>query len=519
MEFRTAMQTSDGGAPKVRHPVDHGWAWLVCLGAFGINFFVNGGLRSTGIIFIELVIRYQADQSLTSLTVAAMASGFAIFSAIGSAVGAVKTMRLACLIGAVLMFLGMFFTYFATNIYIAIVTLGLMSGIGYGFAFTQSMVVVGQYFLQRRSLAVGFAAAGGSIGTLILPLYIGAATQEFGFEGMILIYSGIVLHAIPSAMLLRPVSFYQRSRKIATKSPAFQEDARNGKSVDPEDEITGSRLIVPLGGSVETLPREDDETVPAAETNGCPETREPPQPAAPGNTPPPPPTRLTCGMVVRMFFRRICDRELFHHIPFLLYAIGLTFGHGGFISNCLFIPPFAFELWQSKELAALLIVILGVADLVGRVGGGWFSDLGLVRKPFIIGFSFIGAGAVTVIFPFFPQFVPMVIYVIVLGMLGGTYLAQMFVVAADLVGPAKSPSALGLATLGMGLALIPLLPILSAIASASGTFATSLRTSGVLLLISGIFFYLIPTMQKVQSKRDAENKQKKQPPGLQKTSA
>lgn len=329
----------------------------------------------------------------------------------------------------------------------------ILTGIGYGLAFTQSMVVVGQYFLKRRSLAVGLAASGGSIGTLLLPLYIRAATQEFGFQGMILIYSAIVLHAIPSAMLLRPVSFYQRTTTTTKSAPSCDDDTpTNSQSVDPEDEITGNRLIVSIGGSVETLPKEEEAEKP--EKNGCPEAPKS-QPAAGGGGGPPP--KMTCGL----FVRKICNRDLFCHVPFLLYATGLTFGHGGFISNCLYIPPFAFEFWRSKRMSTLLIVILGIADLVGRIAGGWFSDLGVVRKPFIIGFSFVGAGAATIVFPFFPRFVPMVVYVVVLGLLGGTYLAQMFVVATDLVGPARSPSALGLATLAMGLVLIPLLPILS----------------------------------------------------------
>lgn len=521
---------SSPGTEALKHPVDRGWAWLICLGAFGINFFVNGGLRSTGIIFIELVIRYQADQSLTSLTVAAMASGFAIFSAVGSAVGALKTMRVACLIGAVLMFLGMFFTYFAQNIYAAIVCLGLMSGIGYGFAFTQSMVVVGQYFVRRRSLAVGLAAAGGSVGTLILPLYIRAATQEYGFQGMILIYSGIVLHAIPSAMLLRPVSFYYPQRPVV-QQPAKKDgkneketvedqnkekggteevggNSQNGKgkgsvetgSVNSHDEhyeLVGSRVIVvPIGGSVENIPMQADD-------EDDDETGSPPAPPAPH------PPKMTVGLFIRMFCRKICDRELFCHLPFLFYALGLTLGHGGFISNCLYIPPFAFEFWHSKKLAATLIVILGIADLVGRIGGGWFADLGFIRKPFIIGFSFAGAGIATIVFPFFPYFVPMVIYVIVLGLLGGMYLAQMFVVATDLVGAAKSPSALGLATLGMGLVLIPLLPVLSSIAVATGTFGTALRISGVLLLLGGILFYFVPLTQKFQARKESAKLKKK----------
>src|SRR6218665_3172424 len=197
------------------------------------------------------------------------------------------------------------------------------------------MVVVGQYFVKRRSLAVGLAAAGGSMGTLLLPLFIRVATQEYGFQGMILIYSAIVLHAIPSAMLLRPVSFYYPQRPVG--QPPVQaakddnqnetmEDQKKGSSLngkrkgsldtgsihsrtshDEHYELVGSRVIVvPIGGSVENIPIQADEEL-ADETTRSPSAR----PGPPG--PPGPPPKMTVGLFIRVFFQKICDRELFCH--------------------------------------------------------------------------------------------------------------------------------------------------------------------------------------------------------------
>lgn len=43
---------------------------------------------------------------------------------------------------------------------------------------------------------------------------------------------------------------------------------------------------------------------------------------------------------------------------------------------------------------------------------------------------------------------------------------------------------------------------LGSIATASGTFGWALRTSGALLLVGGILFYLIPCVQKTQSQKE-----------------
>ena len=48
-------------------------------GGFGLHFFVSGGMRSTGLLFIEVVEIYKADKGLTALVIALMAFGFAVF--------------------------------------------------------------------------------------------------------------------------------------------------------------------------------------------------------------------------------------------------------------------------------------------------------------------------------------------------------------------------------------------------------------------------------------------------------
>lgn len=348
------------------------------------------------------------------------------------------------------------------------------------------MVMVNQYFLRRRSLANGLAAAGGSIGTLVLPKFINLSTEYYGFIGTTLIYSAIILHAIPASLLLRPVAFYNRPARapVAAAAPAPPPPAAattttkqplpeivvtaseaDGEKLTREKryELVGSKIIdLSANGSVENLPAGGSSAVVVKQTPEPPAAASPPPPPAPPlPAPPGPPPKMTLGLFVRMFFQRLCDKEVLAMWAYIAYVAGLAVGHGGYINLSTYLPVYGFEVWRSKTVATNMIVILGVSDLVGRVSGGWFADLGLVRKPFIIGFSFLVAGSATIVFPFFPSIPVMVVYVVVLGLLGGTYLAQMVVIVTELVGPAKTPSGLGLSTMIMGLMIIPLLPALS----------------------------------------------------------
>jgi hypothetical protein len=176
---------------------------------------------------------------------------------------------------------------------------------------------------------------------------------------------------------------------------------------------------------------------------------------------PGPPPRVTLGFAVRMFCNKLFDRDLLHSWSFWFFTLGLSIGHGGYIVCCFFLPAYSFErLGGGKAMAGRLITILGMSDLVGRIGGGWFADRGLVRRPLIIGFTFLAVGVATFFVTLFRSYAVTVIYVIVLGALGGTYQALLVVVCADLFGMAKVASSVGLSSFFMGLTVLPIPSIL-----------------------------------------------------------
>ena len=65
----------------------------------------------------------------------------------------------------------------------------LSPGIGYGLMFGPSLVMIGMYFDKRRSLANGLAAAGGSLGQLVLPQLITVLIEHYAFSGLLFHFS------------------------------------------------------------------------------------------------------------------------------------------------------------------------------------------------------------------------------------------------------------------------------------------------------------------------------------------
>ena len=65
-------------------------------------------------------------------------------------------------------------------------------GIGIGFLFLPSISVLSQYFFKKRSLAIGIAVTGSSVGGIVLPIMLNHLIQSHGFEKAVQ-YSGYLL--------------------------------------------------------------------------------------------------------------------------------------------------------------------------------------------------------------------------------------------------------------------------------------------------------------------------------------
>src|SRR6201999_3014180 len=60
-------------------------------------------------------------------------------------------------------------------------TIGILCGAGTSLIFTPAVSSVGHFFLSRRALATGIAAAGGATGGVIFPLMLQALLPRIGW--------------------------------------------------------------------------------------------------------------------------------------------------------------------------------------------------------------------------------------------------------------------------------------------------------------------------------------------------
>ncbi|KAK2140569.1 hypothetical protein LSH36_1308g00014 [Paralvinella palmiformis] len=576
-------------------PIDKGVAWFILLGAFISGFFTVGGFKSVGILFVHVLERYEASQSLTAWMMGLMSFGLAIYSPISTAVGIRYTYRVSVMLGGFAMHLGFLLCVFAPNVYFIIAVLGGFIGFGNGFLYTPSMIMVGQYFDKHRSLAMGIAAAGGSFGQLVVPLIIRFLLDHYGYQGCMLIYSGIVLNGVVGGALLRPQSFYRSGKRRtngrvfkvehdavadqmvhtpshSVNSLTFKSQIQDSLTSTPVCALDGSPHVASLENMEETIlnsgPESQDHNVAVAQDPDCDiqtdgqkidknelevvsnterditsggddevarvglallyrstgslqmvdvnsdRNRDAEDPGLCDSKQANIEDLLhkekncwiKCCYICCSPFVKLFDRAFLIRSVFWLYFFGVCFANAGYIDQFIFIPPFAKEIGISKFHTAGILAASGVADLIGRLAGGFFNSLRLLKTNIFMSLTLFISGVgilVTLVFHSYPS---LMVHGIILGLIGGMYIAMVPIVLVHIVGLSKFPQAFAFTMMGVGFTNLPLPSLFGKISEIRGSYTLSFILLNVMMVCSGFLFIILSSVQSREDRRQKGEK-------------
>ncbi|CAL1546737.1 unnamed protein product, partial [Lymnaea stagnalis] len=116
------------------------------------------------------------------------------------------SIRQVTLAGSLICSFGFIASFFAPNIYVLILTYGVIAGIGIGMVFLPAIIIVGVYFNEKRAIATGIATSGSGIGTFFFAYITSELLETYQWRGTLLILGGIVLNCFVCGMLFRPLN-------------------------------------------------------------------------------------------------------------------------------------------------------------------------------------------------------------------------------------------------------------------------------------------------------------------------
>lgn len=116
--------------------------------------------------------------------------------------GCRATTMIGCMIAAGGCLLGSI----STSIYLMDLTYGFLFGVGASMCYFPSVVILGQYFSKRLSLANGITSSGSGVGTLCMGPIMQKLIQHFGLRNTMRISAGMLSLVVFCAIIYRPIN-------------------------------------------------------------------------------------------------------------------------------------------------------------------------------------------------------------------------------------------------------------------------------------------------------------------------
>ncbi|OWA53354.1 putative Monocarboxylate transporter 7 [Hypsibius exemplaris] len=490
-------------------PPDGGWGWFVVLGCFLMNLIVNGFSYSFGVVFMELLEKYDRTSAEIAWVYSLNCVTCSWLGPFATALSNAFSFRSVVVVGGFIYSVGLIASSFMTKLEQLYITYGLISGIGSALVYGPSIIMVGRYFDKRRSLANGLSMAGSGVGSFLIPVLLNILIERYTIHGCILILGALSFHLCVAGLLYRAVPLKRTAREPAQFTEASRREPGSvvvqiypsthmstkqirhiPSSLSVKEEMYETALYPTrgaggfiLGASLLSIP----ENIVTVEQR-------------------PRRLRRISGKGIRQNLRqaalfvyawprhlrggadsgRLFDFSLLKNRLFLTFSSAVMLSSFGYLSVYLILPAHAQDMGLSKKEAVSFVSIMGVCDLLGRVGFGWFSDFQIIpRKWGFCVMVFAATASVALSFVFATTYIQLAMFAGSFGFCAGSFMVMNAVLTADLFGLERLPSAVGLLITIQGIAFLVGPPIIGAIRDQTGSFYAAFLVISIVMTCGG----------------------------------
>lgn len=517
-------------------PLDGGYGWVIVCGAFFVQFWVTGLMKSYGVLYVEVMETFKdATASVASWIPAILSCLCLALAPVTSMLCQKYSCRAVVFIGGLFCALGLTISYFATKLIHLFFTFGVLTGIGSGLSTTPGIILVSQYFDKHRALANGICVSGTAAGSFVFPLLIKVLVDNFGFHGTILLLGGCMLHVCVSATLYRPLenNYAPEDTEIPEKAEKVESTAKELETAkqqkldlifandsttkhnllnelfhqngvvaveltdsDEEKDVVGECLrMKPISKirsssilhSVEDLStdstcvykaRSSLKSLKSSVTAVCP---------VPQNESQLPKEKKTVMQRIAQYI----DLSLLKNPQFMMMCLSVSLMSTGSPYMLYYLPAYVHAAGYTKSEAGYLVAISAALDLCGRLGLGWLSDLKLFdRRKGYIG-SVVGAGVAVLAIPMAHSFYVLACSVGMYGLCLGCWFLLVPVLLADQYGTDKISSTYGLVRMFQSVGAISIPPLAGYLRDVTGSYSVCFLCMGTCMVMGGLPLLLV----------------------------
>jgi len=328
-------------------PPDGGWGWVIVAASFLCNMVLDGIGYSFGILLTPLMLHYGQGKGMIAMVGSILAGAIMLVGPISSTLVNKFGPRKTCIAGAIVSAVSIFLSTFSPNVYLLMISYGVMGGFGLGLMYVPAVTAVGYWFEKKRSLVTGISTCGSGFGTIVFAPVVTALEASLGWQWCNRIVACFCLACSVLGATMKPVPRKQKDDEDSITELKKQNEnpiIKNGAYVAKEevDFIDGSGA-----------PSSDDSKLVDAETE-----------------------------------TKIVEKEngyitVLKNVPFLMVMLGNLPAVMGLYIPYMFLPGITQQRGMSEAESALLISLIGFFNTGGRIVSGAVTDHPRVDALFV----------------------------------------------------------------------------------------------------------------------------------------
>lgn len=195
--------------PRPRKPgeaPDGGWGWVVVVGSFMCNLFIEGLIFSFPYLKEEIGEYYEVSLSAAG-TVGTLLMAFChLTGPLSSSLIKRFGCRKITILGSAITCVSFLVSTHMPDIVLLRFTYGILAGIGLGLIYLPSVVCIATWFDDKLALATGLALMGSQVGTFIFPPLYRHLLDENDWKITTVIMGGLVMNCAVGGALFRPLT-------------------------------------------------------------------------------------------------------------------------------------------------------------------------------------------------------------------------------------------------------------------------------------------------------------------------
>ncbi|XP_042069407.1 monocarboxylate transporter 13 isoform X1 [Haplochromis burtoni] len=212
LEMTNIKSKSQSQSDEAEGP-DGGWGWVLVVAMFVSSSLVFGLMRSLGIFFVEFVQYFEESAQAISWISSTGLAAQQFFSPLAAALCNAYNPRVVVMTGGFLAGLGLTLASQSTCLVHLYLTMGVISGFGWGMVFTPMVATVMANFTRRRALALGLGFSSIGLSSFAFNPLFQLLVETYAWRGALLILGALSLNIVPCGALIRP----QRRSKAPEK--------------------------------------------------------------------------------------------------------------------------------------------------------------------------------------------------------------------------------------------------------------------------------------------------------------